>query len=106
MVARTESVGLEGGLSMVEEAGDNLKALLAIPSVANAPVVAEKRRELSQIESAMATLAQRYKEKHPKMITARASLAEVQNALTRAVQEQPSVLRNSVEQARLAEQNL
>lgn len=106
MAAKTDRLRLEGELGQVEEAGNNMKALLAIPSVANAPVVAERRRELSQIESAMATLAQRYKDKHPKMIAARASLADTQNALTRAVQEQPSVLRNSVEQARLAENNL
>ena len=106
MAAKTERLRLEGELRQVEEAGDNLKALLAIPSIANAPVVAERRRELSQIESGMATLAQRYKEKHPKMIAARAALTETQNALSRAVQEQPSVLRNAVEQARLAEQNL
>ena len=104
--AKTDRLRLEGELRQVEDAGNDVTALLAIPSIANAPVVAEHRHELSQIESSLATLAQRYKERHPKMIAAQAALADTQNALRRTVLEQPSVLRNTVDQARLTEKTL
>lgn len=106
LVAKTDRLRLEGELRQVELAGDNLSELLAIPSVMNAPEVAEKRREVGQIESALATLSQRYRDKHPKMIAAKAALAETRSALRRAAVDQPSVLRNAVEQARRAENNL
>ena len=106
MTAKTERLRLEGELKQVEDAGDDINTLLAVPSIANAPAVMERRRELSQIEAAMATLSQRYKAKHPRMMAANAALAETQNALRRAVLEQPSVLRNAVEQASAAEKNL
>jgi capsular exopolysaccharide synthesis family protein len=106
MGAKTDRLRLEGELRQVEEVGDDVNALLAIPSIENAPVVADRRRDLSQMESNLATLAQRYKEKHPKMMAARAGLTEAQDTLRRAVLEQPSVLRNTVEQSRSAEKNL
>ena len=106
MAAKTDRLRLEGELRQVEEAGETISELLAIPSVSNAPVVADRRRELNSIESILATLSQRYKERHPKMIAAKAALAETRSALRRAVLEQPAVLRNAVEQARLTESNL
>lgn len=106
MAAKTERLRLEGELKQVEQAGNDVQALLAVPSVANAPVVMERRRELAQIEAAVATLSQRYKEKHPKMVAARAALAEVRRSLERAVLDQPAVIRNMIEQARATEESL
>jgi len=106
MAAKTERLRLESELKQVEDAGDDINSLLAAASIANAPTVAERRRELGQIESAMATLAQRYKSKHPRMIAANAAYSEIKAALRRAVLEQPSVLRNAVQQARAGEGNL
>jgi succinoglycan biosynthesis transport protein ExoP len=106
VTAKTERLRLEGELKQVEDAGDDVDTLLAVPSIAAAPAVNERRRELAQVESAVATLSQRYKAKHPRMMAATAALSEVKNALRRAVLDQPSVLRNAVEQASLAEKNL
>jgi succinoglycan biosynthesis transport protein ExoP len=106
IAAKTERLRLEGELKQIEDAGDDLDALLAVASIANAPSVAERRRELRQVESAMATLSQRYKSKHPRMIAANAAYAEIKNTLRRAALEQPAVLRNTVEQARISESNL
>ena len=106
IAAKTERLRLEGELKQVEDAGDDLNSLLSVASIANAPTVAERRRELGQLESTIATLAQRYKPKHPKMIAANAAYTEIKTALRRAAMEQPSVLRNAVEQARLSETNL
>jgi Mrp family chromosome partitioning ATPase len=104
--AKAERLRLEGELSQIDKAGENVDALLAFPSIAAATTVIERRRDLSQVEAAMATLAQRYKEKHPKMLAGRAALAEMQANLRRAVLAQPAVLRNALQQARATETNL
>src|SRR5256714_1803692 len=105
-VAKTERMRLEGELAQIEQAGDNIDALLAVPSIASAPAVIERRRDVAQVEAALATLSQRYKEKHPRMISARAALNETHSALKATVLQQPAVLKNSIEQARATENSL
>ncbi|MGI8432698.1 MAG: GumC family protein, partial [Chthoniobacterales bacterium] len=104
--AKTDRVRLESELQQIDQIGTNVDALLAIPSIANAQVVADRRRDVAQLESAVASLRQRYKSKHPKMMAAQAALTEAQNALKRAVLNQPAVLRNVLAQARAAEKSL
>jgi succinoglycan biosynthesis transport protein ExoP len=104
--AKTERMRLEGELAQIEQAGDNLDALLAVPSIAIAPAVVERRRDVTQVEAALATLSQRYREKHPRMTAARAALNEVRSALKQAVLQQPAVLKNAIEQARATENSL
>lgn len=104
--AKTDRMRLEGELAQIEQAGDNLDALLAVPSIAAAPAVIERRRDVAQVEAALATLSQRYKEKHPRMIAAKAALNETRSALKQTVFQQPAVLRNAIEQARATENSL
>lgn len=104
--AKTERLRLEGELAQIEQAGDNLDALLAVPSIASAPPVVERRRDVAQVEAALATLGQRYKEKHPRMMAAKASLNETRAALKQTVMQQPAVLKNAIEQARATEDSL
>ncbi len=104
--AKAERLRLEGELAQIDQAGENIESLLAVPSIAAAPNVADRRRELAQVQAAVATLSQRYKDKHPRMLAAKAALAETEGALRRAVLDQPAVLRNAIEQARSTEQNL
>ncbi|HVF70749.1 MAG TPA: GNVR domain-containing protein [Chthoniobacterales bacterium] len=104
--ARTERMRLEGELAQIEQAGDKIDELLAVPSIAAAQAVVERRRDVAQVEAALATLSQRYKEKHPRMIAARAALNEVRSALKQTVLQQPAVLRNAIEQARNTENSL
>src|SRR5207249_5650014 len=104
--AKSDRIRLEGELKQIEDVGDNVDALLAVPSIAAAPTVNDRRRDLAQLEASVAMLAQRYKDKHPKMIAGRAALAEARDGLRRAVLGQPAVLRNTLEQARAAESNL
>jgi succinoglycan biosynthesis transport protein ExoP len=101
--ARADRMRLERELTQIEEAGENVDALLAVPSIAASPSVTERRRDLAQIEATVATLAQRYKEKHPKMMAARAALVEARRAVQQAAIAQPAVLRNAFEQAQAAE---
>jgi succinoglycan biosynthesis transport protein ExoP len=104
--AKTERMRLEGELAQIEQAGDNLDALLAVPSIASAPAVVERRRDVAQVEAAIATLSQRYKEKHPRMIAAKAALNETRSSLKQTVIQQPAVLKNAIEQARATENSL
>lgn len=103
---RAERFRLEGELKQVEEAGNDVDQLLAIPSIAAAPQVNEARRTLTQYEADIATLALRYKEKHPKMMAARAAVREARDALNKAVLAQPPILRNSIAQAQATEATL
>jgi uncharacterized protein involved in exopolysaccharide biosynthesis/Mrp family chromosome partitioning ATPase len=104
--AKAERMRLEGEMAQIEQAGDNIDALLAVPSIAVAPAVVERRRDVSQVEAALATLSQRYKEKHPRMIAAKAALNEVRSALKQTVLQQPAVLKNAIAQARATENSL
>ena len=103
---KADRIRIENELKQIEGIGDNVDALLAIPSIAAAQTVNDRRRDVSQLEGSVATLAQRYKDKHPKMIAARAALREARDSLRRAVLDQPNVLQNMLEQAKATESSL
>lgn len=104
--AHSDRARLEGELKQIDLAGKNIDQLLAVPSIASSVPVMEARRAVTQIEADMATLALRYKEKHPKMMAARASLREARENLARVVTAQPAILRNSIAQSQATEQGL
>jgi len=103
--AKTDRLRLEGELKQIEEAGDDIDMLVAIPSISGAQLVGEARRNDTQIQADIATLALRYKEKHPRMMAAKAALREANDALRRAAKAQPPILRNAIAQARTTEAN-
>ena len=104
--ARDEQIRLEGQLQQVDQLGSNIDALLAIPSISAAPMVSSARSNIIQIEAAITTLALRYKEKHPRMMAAKASLAEAKDKLRQAVLAQRPILRNTLEQTKATEVSL
>jgi uncharacterized protein involved in exopolysaccharide biosynthesis/Mrp family chromosome partitioning ATPase len=104
--ARADQIRLEGELQQVNQIGNNIDALLAIPSISSAPMVAEARRSIIQIEAGITTYALRYKEKHPRMMAAKASLAEAKDKLRQAVLAQPPLLRSAIEQIKATEASL
>src|SRR5204863_348482 len=104
--ARSDQIRLEGQLQQVDQIGNNIDALLAIPSISSAPMVAAARNTIIQIEASITTLALRYKDKHPRMIAAKASLAEAKDKLRQAVFAQPPILRNVIEQLKATEASL
>src|SRR5216110_432771 len=69
-------------------------------------MVTEARRTVTQIEAAITTYALRYKDKHPKMIAVKASLADAKEKLRQAVLAQPAILRNAIEQTKATEASL
>jgi capsular exopolysaccharide synthesis family protein len=104
--ARDEQIRLEGQLQQVDQLGNNIDALLAISSISTAPMVSSARSSIIQIEAAITTLALRYKEKHPRMMAAKASLAEAKDKLRQAVLAQRPILRNTLEQTKATEASL
>src|SRR5437870_12668251 len=80
--------------------------LVAIPSISGAQLVGEARRNVTQIQADIATLALRYKDKHPRMMAAKAALREANDALRRAAKAQPPILQNAIAQAKTTESNL
>src|SRR5262249_33436288 len=81
----------------IKQSGDNIDALLQVPSISAAGMVTEARRTVTQIEAAITTYALRYKDKHPKMITVKASLADAKEKLRQAVMAEPAILRTPLE---------
>src|SRR5207237_3541853 len=104
--AKADRIRIENKLKQIDGIGDNVDALLAIPSIAAAQTVNDRRRDVSQLESNVGALAQRYKDKHPKMVSARAALKEARDALRRAVLDQPNVLQNMLQQTKATEGSL
>ena len=104
--ARADEIHLEGQLQQVDQLGNNIDALLAVPSISAAPMVSAARSNIIQIEAAITTLALRYKEKHPRMMAAKASLAEAKEKLRQAVLAQRPILRNTLEQTKATEVSL
>ncbi len=104
--AKADQIRLEGELQQVNQAGDNIDALLEIPSISAAAMVTEARRTVTQVEGGIATYALRYKDKHPKMMAAKAALAEAKQKLRQAVLAQPAILRNAIEQVKATEVSL
>ena len=104
--AKADQIRLEGELQQVDQIGNNIDALLAIPSISSARMVGEAQRSIIQIEAGITTYALRYKDKHPKMIAAKASLAEAKDKLRQAVLAQPPLLRSAIEQIKATEASL
>ncbi len=103
---KTDRIRLEGELKQIEEANGDLNALLSVPSISAAALVNDSRRSVTLVEADIATLALRYKEKHPKMMAARAALREAQEKLRQAVTAQAATLRNAVETSKATETTL
>jgi polysaccharide biosynthesis transport protein len=103
---RADRIKLEAELAQVADAGQNVQALLAIQTIANAAPVVDRQRDVAQGEATVAALSQRYKQKHPKMIQAQAALQQAQDALGLAVLAEPALMQNQVDQMRATEASL
>ena len=103
---KADQLRLQGELEQVQQTGNNIDALLAIPSIAGASMVTDARRNVIQMEAGITAYALRYKDKHPRMIAAKAALAEAKEKLRQAVLAQPAMLRNAIEQSKATETSL
>ena len=103
---KADQLRLEGELEQIQQAGNKIDALLEIPSISTAALVNDARRSVTQMEAGITTYALRYKDKHPKMIAAKAALAEAKEKLRQAVMAQPAILRNALDQMKATEASL
>lgn len=104
--AKSDRLRLEGEMQQIQEAGKDVDALLSVGSIASSALVNERRHTVTQFEADIATLALRYKDKHPRMMAAHTALKEAKDSLQRAVMSQPEILKNAIEQAKSTEANL
>jgi capsular exopolysaccharide synthesis family protein len=76
--ARAERLKIEADRAQLAQLTDQPpERLLILPTIASAEEVVEAQRRLSEQNSQLATLAQRYKPEHPKFIEAQSALAEL-----------------------------
>jgi capsular exopolysaccharide synthesis family protein len=104
--AKSQRILQETAYKQVQALGNDVDALLVIPAVANDGAVMESRSNIAKLESDLASLKQRYREKHPKYIQARSQLAEWKNALQKSILNVPQRVRSAYESAKTAEQAL
>lgn len=103
--AKAVRLRLEADYREVQKHARQVDALLAIASVADHPAVAECKQVIGSLESKISALSLRYTEKHPKMIQARAQLADAKAALEATVLKIPELLRSAYETAATTEKN-
>ena len=101
--AKSQRILQETAYNQAKELGNHPEALMALPAVANDPRVTEIRSNVSKLESDLANLRQRYKEKHPKYIQTSSQLAEWKSNLTNAVLNVPQVIRSLFESSKTGE---
>ena len=104
--AKSDRIRLEGELKQINEANNDVELLLSVPSIAASQLVNERRHTVTELDSNIATLALRYKDKHPKMMAAKTALREAKESLRSAVFAQPEILKNAIGQAKATEESL
>jgi succinoglycan biosynthesis transport protein ExoP len=84
--ARADRIKLEADYNQYKLIGDSdPKALLAIPSIATAPLVLDAQRSVSEQRAEIADLSRRYRAEHPKYIQAESRLTELQTDYDKTV---------------------
>ena len=94
--SKAERMRLESDLTEVDKYKNDSDQLLTVPSIANHPTVVEIKNQISSMNATIANLAQRYKDKHPRMIQARSQLAELRRSMREAVLRLPPLLKSSI----------
>ncbi len=92
--AKSDRMRIEGDFQKIEQFKDDPDQLLTVPSIANHPTVVELRNQINNLTAYIASLSQRYKDKHPKMIQARSQLTELRRAQRESVLRLPPLLKS------------
>lgn len=104
--AKTERMRLESDFSALDKFKNDPDQLLTVPSIANHPTVVEIKNQITAMNGNIANLAQRYKEKHPRMIQARSQLAELKRSMREAVLRLPPLIKTEYGNAVETENNI
>ena len=105
--AQGERVRLEADIEQVRATGpDNVEEALRIGSVAAIPQVAETRSQLTEAQTELASLEDRYLHKHPKHIAATKKIESLRQTLAASVAKAGDILRREYEAALQTEAKL
>jgi succinoglycan biosynthesis transport protein ExoP len=105
--AQGERVRLEADIEQVQATGpENVEEALRIGSVAAIPQVAEARSQLTEAETELAALEDRYLHKHPKHIAATKKIESLRRNLASNVGKAGDILRRQYEAALQMESKL
>jgi len=104
--AKSARINAESDYAQLQKLGNDVEALLVLPVVARDPKVVEIQMTINKLESDLANLRQRYKEKHPKFIQAVSQIEEWKQTFTNAVRKVPETVKVALESARAAEKAL
>ena len=84
--ARTQRMQSEADFAQYEKFGrGDPKALLALPTIASAPVVLAAEKSVSDQQAQIAMLTRRYRPEHPKYIQAQSQLVQMDGDLNRTI---------------------
>lgn len=100
---KSQRIMHETAFMQARNLGTNAAALLVIPAVGNDPRIQQFRSEISRQESDLATMKQRYRERHPKYLQAQSQLAEWKSGLDRAIVGVGQSLGSAYESSKAAE---
>jgi succinoglycan biosynthesis transport protein ExoP len=87
--AKGERLRIEADLNQIQKAHDDVKALQLITSVVQDSEVLASQSRVDAAEGELATFAQRYRDKHPSMIGARAKVQAARTALAESIRTAP-----------------
>jgi capsular exopolysaccharide synthesis family protein len=104
--AKSARIKGQSDLAQLEVLGTNIQALMVLAVVANDPKVVEIQTTIHKLESDLANLRQRYKEKHPKYIQAVSEIEQWRITFTNAVLKVPQTLKAANESAKASEEAL
>ena len=104
--AKSVRIEKEAEYNQVQRLGQDPAALMVLSAVAGNPTVTEIRSNIGRVESELALVKLRYKEKHPRYAQAVSQLEESRNMLTKAILNVPATIRSAYESARASEEAL
>jgi len=104
--AKSQRILQETTYNQAMALSNNVGTLLFLQTVANDPAIIDIRANISRLESELANLRQRYREKHPRYIQTVSQLEEWKSNLTNSVLNIPQVIRSLYESAKSSESAL
>ncbi|HXI53033.1 MAG TPA: polysaccharide biosynthesis tyrosine autokinase [Candidatus Saccharimonadales bacterium] len=104
--AKSQRILQETTYNQAMALSNNVGTLLFLQTVANDPAIIDIRANISRLESELANLRQRYREKHPRYIQTVSQLDEWKSNLTNSVLNIPQVIRSLYESAKSSESAL
>ena len=101
--AKSQRILQETAYEQARSLSNDAAAMMFLPAVAVDPAITDIRANIARLESDLANLRQRYREKHPRYMQTASQLAEWKQTLTNTVLNIPRVIKSLFESAHTAE---